>query len=64
MNGELYQLSCLVLYVKDMIRGGRVVDFKPGRYVKFLFFSFIPKRTSFFLRSKSVPMHEAGISIW
>lgn len=48
MNGELYQLSRLVVYVKDMIRSGRVVDFKPGRYVKLLFFSFIPKRNILF----------------
>ena len=48
MNGELYELSRLVLYVKDMIRSGRVVRFKLDRYEKFLFFSSIPKRNILF----------------
>ena len=45
MNGELDQLSRLVLYVKDIMRSGRVVDFKLEEYEKL---SFIPKKNSLF----------------
>ncbi len=45
MNGELHQLSRLVLYVKDMTRSGRVVDFKLDGHEKL---SFIPKKDILF----------------
>lgn len=54
MNGELHQLSRLVLYVKDIMRSGRVVDFKLEEYEKL---SFIPKKK--FLFSKVEECNDA-----
>ena len=54
MNGELDQLSRLVLYVKDIMRSGRVVDFKLEEYEKL---SFIPKKK--FLFSKVEECNDA-----
>lgn len=54
MNGELDQLSRLVLYVKDIMRSGRVVDFKLEVYEKL---SFIPKKK--FLFSKVEECNDA-----
>ena len=42
MNGELYQLSRLVLYVKESMRTGSKKEFRPGKYADRLLFSFIP----------------------
>ena len=54
MNGEVDQLSRLVLYVKDIMRSGRVVDFKLEEYEKL---SFIPKKK--FLFSKVEECNDA-----
>lgn len=48
MNGELYQLSKLVLYVKRSMRTGIEEAFSPGNHESRIVFSFIPKKLMVF----------------
>ena len=47
MNGELYQLARLVLYVKESMRDGSEKEFKLGKYENRLYFTFLPVKKIF-----------------
>ena len=60
MNGELYQLSRIVLYVKEILYSNQINEFKKGEYEEQILYEFAPTKRLIFSETKKSLVQKSG----
>ncbi len=60
VNGQMYQICCIVAACKKAIQSGRAIQYTPAEYENTIEFSFLPEKELFRTRKYTAP----DVSAW